>query len=59
MKTIILVAAVAAFEFAFLASIATTPGPQAGEVSSVRSAGEGAGRMAQRSGAPVPCTPPG
>jgi hypothetical protein len=59
MKTIVLVAAVAAFEFAFLASIATTPGPQSGEASAARSSGAGADRFAQRSASPVPCTPPG
>ncbi len=59
MKTIVLVAAVAAFEFAFLASVATTPVPQAGDVSAVQSTRAGADRMAQRSGSPIPCTPPG
>ncbi len=57
MKPLILVAAVAAFEFAFLASIATPPSA-AEQVSAARSQ-PASRQLAQGSGAPVPCAPPG
>jgi hypothetical protein len=59
MKTIILAAAVTAFELAFVASIASTPSPAPETVSVVRSGEAGPQALAQRSGAPVPCTPRG
>lgn len=59
MKPLILVAAVLAFEFAFVASIATTPVPESGTVSMVTSPEPGQGALAQRAGEPVPCTPHG
>jgi hypothetical protein len=59
MKTMILVAAVAAFEFAFVASIATPPAGSAAEAAAVQSRGQGTTSLAQRAGAQVPCAPPG
>ncbi len=59
MKTIILAAAVAAFEFAFIASIASPPSPAPESVTAVQSREAGHQSLAQRSGAPVPCTPRG
>jgi hypothetical protein len=53
MKPFILVAAVAAFELAFLASVATPPS----EAAAVGAPGQHA--LAQRAGEPAPCTPPG
>ena len=60
MKTIILAAAVAAFEFAFLASIASPP--SAGARVGHRGPGPGRrppSRWRSGAGAPVPCTPRG
>jgi hypothetical protein len=60
MKPLILVAAVVAFEFAFVASIATPPTPAPQTLSAVPSSGEPGQRvLAQRAGEPVPCTPRG
>jgi hypothetical protein len=59
MKPFILVAAVAAFEFAFVASIATPPTPAPETFSAVRSQEPGQQVLAQRASAPVPCTPRG
>ncbi len=59
MKSIILVVAVAAFEFAFFASIATPPVASADAASAVEPPGPAAGQLAQRAGSPVPCTSPG
>jgi len=59
MKTIILVAAVTAFEFSFLASVATTPRVETDAVTAVQPKAPAAESLAQGSGAPVPCTPPG
>ena len=59
MKTIILVAAVAAFEFSFLASIATPPRADAEAISMSRPVVPAAEKLAQRAGAQAPCTPPG
>jgi hypothetical protein len=59
MKPIILVAAVAAFELSFLASIATPPPPTPEAVSALRSQDAGQDSLAQRVGDPVPCTPRG
>jgi hypothetical protein len=59
MKTMILVAAVAAFEFAFIASIATPPSGTAAEAASVRPRSSPSTAVAQRAGSQVPCTPPG
>jgi hypothetical protein len=57
MKTIVFVAAVAAFEFAFVASIATLPAVESETVTVVQPRTPIAERLA--AGAPVPCTPPG
>jgi hypothetical protein len=59
MKTIILVAAVAAFEFSFLASIATPPRAEADAVSMARPVVPAAEKLAQRAGEQAPSTPPG
>jgi len=59
MKTIVLVAAVAAFEFAFVASIATTPSLPTDQVTAVQPRDATSQSLANRAGAPVPCTPPG
>ena len=66
MKTMILVAAVAAFEFAFVVSIATPPSGPAAETATAtaRSVEQRSGALAQRAGAKLPCTqlpctPPG
>jgi len=59
MKTIILVAAVAAFEFSFLASIAMPPRAEGGAVTSAQALTPASESLAQQGGAPVPCTPPG
>jgi hypothetical protein len=59
MKTIILVAAVAAFEFSFLASIATPPRVEADAVSAVQPRVPVAEKLAQRAGEQAPSTPPG
>ena len=59
MKPFILVAAVAAFELAFVASIATPPTPAPESASMVRSQEPGQHVLAQRAGDPVPCTPRG
>jgi hypothetical protein len=56
MKSIILAAAVTAFEFAFLVSIATPPAETA-STAQLRSAGPR--DLAQGARSPVPCTPPG
>ncbi len=57
MKTIILVAAVAAFELSFLASIATPPTARGETTTAVQPRAAASERLA--AGAPVPCTPPG
>ncbi len=61
MKPLILAAAVAAFELAFFASVASTPTPSPGAVTSAQQTPQGAGTqvLAQRAGEPVPCTPRG
>ncbi len=64
MKTMILVAAVAAFEFAFVVSIATPPSGPAAASATARSGEQRSGALAQRDGAQLPCTqlpctPPG
>jgi hypothetical protein len=59
MKTMILAAAVAAFEFAFVASIATSPAGPAGGAATAQAGGRTPTSVAQRASAPVPCTPPG
>ncbi len=59
MKPLILAAAVAAFEVAFVASLATTPAPASGTDSTVTPPEPGQGALAQRAGEPVPCTPGG
>jgi len=59
MKTIILVAAVAAFELSFLASIATPPRAEVDAVTAVQPSAQPTGSLAQGTGAPVPVTPPG
>ena len=59
MKTIVLVAAVTAFEFSFLASIATPPRVEADAVSAVQPRVPASEKLAQRAGAQAPCTPPG
>jgi hypothetical protein len=56
MKTVILAAAVAAFELAFFVSIATPPAVAA-SAAQPRRAGQQA--LAQGTEAPVPCTPRG
>jgi hypothetical protein len=59
MKTIILVAAVAAFEFSFLASIATPPRMEADAVTAVRPKAPAADSLANGPGQPVAVTPRG
>ncbi len=59
MKTMILVAAVAAFEFAFVVSIATPPSGPTAAAAAARSGEQRSGELAQRAGAQLPCTPPG
>lgn len=59
MKPLILVAAVVAFELAFVASIATMPAPAPDTVSTDSSREPGQRVLAQRAGQPVPCTPRG
>jgi hypothetical protein len=56
MKSIVLVAAVAAFEFAFFASVATLPAGTAVADQPARSGQQG---LVQRAELPVPCTPRG
>jgi hypothetical protein len=57
MKPFILVAAVAAFELAFVASIAASPATESFAASKAQAPGQRA--LAQRAGEPVPCSPPG
>ena len=59
MKTIILAAAVAAFELAFVASIASPPSPAPEAVSAVQPREAGQQSLAHRTVDPVPCTPRG
>jgi len=59
MKPFILVAAVAAFELAFLASIASPPSPAAEPVSVVQNHEPGQPAMARGSAAPAPVSPGG
>jgi len=59
MKPFALVAAVAAFELAFLISISSPPSPRPETVSAAQLQESGRQALAQRSGSPVPCTPPG
>jgi hypothetical protein len=59
MKTMILVAAVAAFEFAFIASIATPPSGPVAERASVQPRSRPSTSVAQRGESQIPCTPPG
>jgi hypothetical protein len=59
MKPFILVAAVAAFELAFVASIAGSPSPAPETVAAARAQAPGQHALAQRAGEPVPCSPPG
>jgi hypothetical protein len=56
MKTLILAAAVAAFELAFLASLATPP---AASASTLQSGDGGPQALARAAPPPVPCTPRG
>jgi hypothetical protein len=56
MKTVILAAAVAAFELAFFVSIATPPAEAAAMVQPRRT---GPQALAQGAEVPVPCTPRG
>jgi hypothetical protein len=56
MKTLILAAAVAAFELAFLASLATPP---AGAVPTLQARDAGPQALARGAQPPVPCTPRG
>ncbi len=58
MKPLILAAAVAAFELAFFASVASTPTPAPGAVAAQQQ-GSAPQVLAQRAGEPVPCTPRG
>jgi hypothetical protein len=55
MKSLTLVAAVIAFELAFLTSIAEPPAPAPQAIAARATSGT----VAQQGGAPVPCTPPG
>lgn len=57
MKSIILAAAVVAFELAFVASIASSPTGSPGAASAVTAPASRS--VAQRGADPVPCTPPG
>jgi hypothetical protein len=59
MKTIILVAAVAAFELSFLASIASPPRVEADAVTAVQPKAQAAESLARGAGAPLPATPRG
>jgi hypothetical protein len=59
MKTMILVAAVAAFEFSFVASIATSPAGPGRGAASAQAGGRSPASVSQRVGAQLPCTPPG
>jgi hypothetical protein len=56
MKPFILAAAVAAFEFSFLVSVATLPDPSAVAAQARSAPPHG---LAQRAAGPVPCTPQG
>jgi hypothetical protein len=59
MKPLILAAAVAAFEFAFLASIATPPSPAPEQVASVRPQQAGTQALAQQQGPSATVSPRG
>jgi len=59
MKPLILAAAVAAFELAFLASIATPPSPVPEQVASARPQQVGPQALAQEQGPAVPASPRG